>query len=413
MSRFRNAWDALFAMNAPIYVGTNEQYREVRIPEIISGNKRFDLAYSDQIATVYTCCKIYADSVSRMPLNVIKGNVNDKSKLVDKSNYLYPLLHFQPNNFTTTPKFFQTLEYHRQLHGNSFARIWRDGAGRVTRLTILSPSQFIGTKEVRGQLYYMFEEKDENGKQISKKTYNAENILHFYNVSKDGIVGVSPLTALRANLSTNWQAYQTIDNLYKDGLMTTKALKYPNFIPNKKAQKEGVKQFQSEYAGSRNAGKLVTLPDGADLIDLTMSVQDAEFIQTIKFNKSDIASAFRVPLHMVGLLEASKFNSVEMMGLEFLNQGLGDVLKMYRSELESKLLSMDEKMNKLLSLEFNTNAMLELDFKTRIEGYKSLIQNGIMTPNHAAALENWPTYNEGDKHWRPANFLLQEDPPKV
>ena len=95
------------------------------------------------------------------------------------------------------------------------------------------------------------------------------------------------------------------------------------------------------------------------------------------------------------------------MGQEFIQFGLGDKLKMYRTELEMKLLSMEEKMGGT-SIEFNTNALLQLDFKTRIQGYKDQIQSGMLTPNQANIIEGLPLYPEGDNHWMPSNFIPVE-----
>jgi len=404
MSYLNTLWRSLRGVQPNFIYGTEDTYVDNVIPQIINGKAPFKLNNADQIATVYTCAKIYADSVSRLPINVIKLQ-NDGSKLVDKTDSLYPLLHYQPNSYSTPHKFFSTLEYMRNLNGNAYAEIIRNGSGNVLSLKMLSPSRFIEAKiNTNGNLIYKFHDEKIKDK---VRAYPAENILHFYNVTKDGITGVSPLTALRLGLSTTWKGMKTIDTMYDQELRTTKALKYPSMVPNKKAQKEAIEQFQSHAAGAQAPG-VITLPDGADLIDLQITLADAEFIQTIKFNKSDIASAFRIPLTNVGLLEATKWNSVEAMGREFLNQGLGDVLKMYRSELEFKLLSLEQRMAGV-SIEFNTNAMLDVDSKTRWEGYKTLIQQGIMTPNQAAALENWPTYPEGDNHWMPSNFIFTED----
>jgi len=403
MSRLSNAWNELRGVSE--YHGTQDNFIEKEIPNIISGNLPFNLDKADQISTVYTCAKIYSDSVSNLPINIIKPEENG-AYLVDKKDYRYPILHFQPNGYTTTNKFFATLEYMRQLHGNSYAKINRDAAGRVKSMTLLSSTGCIGTKVVRGQLYYMF--KNTNDKNAPISTYNSENILHFTNVTKDGITGVSALTALRMNMGINFEALQTIKKMYDRELRTGKALKYDRNVPNKKAQKEGVEQFLKDFGGSQNAGKLLTLPDGGDLIDLQLSIHDAEFINTIGFTKTEIATAMMVPLHRVGILEASKFNSVEAMGQEFLNQGLGSALKVYRSELEFKLLSLEERMAGV-SIEFNTKAMMAIDFKTRIEGYKSLIQQGIISPNYAANMENFPQNPNGDKYWMPANFLFMGD----
>jgi len=398
---FSNLWNAVRGVN--VTIDTEEHYESYTLPLILKGGN-FDLNNAEKISTVYTCISILANSVARCPINVIKPQ-SDGSRLPDKTDYRYPLLHWQPNPYTSIHKMLQTWEWHCNTNGNAFGKIWRDGAGRAVKVTLIPPSTFIGVKEVRGNLYYTF--KEANG----EKAYNAENILHFYNVTKDGMTGVSPLTAIRLNMTSSWQAYNTINNMYQNELRASKALKWPQFMPNKKAQQEALKQFKQEYNGAQAPG-IVTIPDGADLVDLQITPEDAQFIETIKFNKTDIASAFRVPLTNVGVLEAAKFNSVEMMAQEFIQLGLGDRLKMYRTELEMKLLSMEEKMNGT-SIEFNTNALLQLDYKTRIDGYTRLIQNGQMTPNYANILENLPTYPEGDKHFMASNFVFVEDRGKV
>lgn len=396
MSYFQNLWSALRGVN--VTIDTEEHFESYTMPQILRGGN-FDLNNAEKIATVYTCINILANSVARLPINVIKEQ-SDGSNLVDKTDYRYPILHYQPNPFQSIHKLMQTWEWHVNTNGNAYGKIWRDGAGRVIKITMIPPSTFVGVKEVRGNLYYTFKEGN------TDRVYNSDNILHFYNVTKDGLVGVSPLTAIRLNMTSSWQAYTTINNMYQNELRASKALKWPTFMPNKKAQKEALDQFKKEFTGSQAPG-VVTLPDGADLIDLQIKPEDAQFIETIKFNKIDIASAFRIPLANVGVLEATKFNSVEVMGQEFIQFGLGDKLKMYRTELEMKLLSMEEKMGGT-SIEFNTNALLQLDFKTRIQGYKDQIQSGMLTPNQANIIEGLPLYPEGDNHWMPSNFIPVE-----
>ena len=117
------------------YVGTYDQFKKLGTDFKGIRNPYKD-SYADQLATVYTCGKIYYDSIG-LPINVIQKQ-SDGAKLVDNSDYRQTLLHYQPNAYTSPNKFFGTLEYLRQIHGNSFARIWRDGAGKATKFTIAS-----------------------------------------------------------------------------------------------------------------------------------------------------------------------------------------------------------------------------------------------------------------------------------
>ena len=160
---------------------------------------------------------------------------------------------------------------------------------------------------------------------------------------------------------------------------------------------EALNEFNSKYAGATKAGMLAALPPNTDIVDLSMSFADAEFISTMKFNSQMVAALFGVPPHMVGILEATKFNNVEQMMLDFKVSTLSAIGRLYRQELESKLLSTEERLSGT-SIEFNFNALLETDSTTRINNQKTLMQMGVMSINDVCKIEGYETYPEGDFH---------------
>lgn len=379
-----------------LWVGSFETYNDVIIPTLINGNLPFDSEKSDKISTIYTCIKILADTISRMPLNIYEDAGN--GKIVKKNDYRYPILHYQPNNWTTQQTFFAALEYWRNLKGNSFARIYRNN-GKVRSLVLLSPSKVKDYKIVNDQLYYLIE--DDEGK---IEPINSSEILHFKCITKDGIWGLNPIEALRQNLSITYQGFQTIDNFYRNNAMTPKIIK--STVPNTKqdAMIKALDEFNAKYAGAAKAGNAAILPPNTDIVDLKLNLADVEFINTIKFNAQQIAALYGVPPHMVGILEATKYNNVEYMMLEFKASTLASIGRMYRQELESKLLTTEERLNGV-SIEFNFNALMETDSKTRVENLRTLQGMGVVTPNDVCKLEGYPTYPEGDEHFMPGNYL--------
>lgn len=383
-----------------LWLGTEDNYLSAIAP-ILSGTAfpSFDMKNAEGIATLFTCIKILSETLSHLPLNVYLDGGDGKN--VNKDDYRYSLLHYNPNNWTSSQTFIACLEYWRSLKGNSFARIYRKN-GKVTSLVLIPPSKVVGYGVINDQLYY-----DIINDNNQKERLNSFDILHFRGITKDGIWGVSNIEALRLNLSTSWQGMNTIDNFYKNNLTSPKAVKSIVNGANMKAQKELVDEWNSKYASSINAGKLVILPPNTEIVDMELQFADAIFIETFKFNAGQIASVYGIPPEMVGLFEASKFNNVEQMQINFKSNTMANIARIYRQEFESKLLTNDERKNGT-SIEFNTMALVEMDATTRSNYLKTMSNLGVITPNMVAKIEGYPTYPEGDLHYIPGNYLTIE-----
>lgn len=381
-----------------MWLGRYDDFSDIIVPSLVGANGApFDISNADKISTVYSCIKILSETLSRMPLNVYKDD--GEGRIVNKEHYLYPILHYQPNNWTNQQTFFAVLEYWRSLKGNSFARIYRDGKGQVTSLVLIPPSRVIKYAITNGELYYTI--VNDNDKE---EVINASEILHFKGLTKDGIWGISNLEALRLNMSSTYSGLQTIDAFYKNSAMTPKALKSSVSGANQKAMIEALEEFNRKYAGASKAGTMATLPPNTEIVDLGMNFADVMFIELMKFNTTQIGAIYGVPSWQLGILEQTKFASVETSALEFKSTTLSSIGRAYRQEMESKLLSIDERLNGD-SIEFNWNALVELDAKTRIENLRTLQNMGVVTPNDVCRLEGFPTYEGGSSHYMPGNFL--------
>lgn len=367
----------------------------------------FDLSLAENISTIYTSCKILADDVGSFPINVYQ-NDDDGGKIVIKDDYRYNLLHYNPNVFTTSNTFFSTLEYIRNIKGNSFAFINRDQNSFPISFTIINPSKMIGYKIVNNQLLYAYV-KDEKNLENSDIIYlDSSDVLHFKSLSDDGIWGINPIEKLRLNLSTTYKAFATIDKFYDNNATSPKALKttIPEGI-NPKEWVNKINDFNEKYSGFQNAGKIISLPPFTELQDVTLNFKDAEFISTIRFNADQIASLYRVPPHLVGNFESSKFNNLEQLQLNYKINTIRPILRMYRQELEFKLLSLEERTAGK-SIEFNTNSLMETDSKTRVENMKNLFGLGVMSPNQICKMEGLPSYKGGEDHFLLTQFMSVE-----
>jgi HK97 family phage portal protein len=138
-----------------------------------------------------------------------------------------------------------------------------------------------------------------------------------------------------------------------------------------------------------------------------MNAIDAAFLNMIQFNDNKIAALYGIPSHMVGIQTASKYNDIEQTQLGFKSNTVSAISRMYRQEMEYKLLTTAErKAGK--SIEFNLMALIETDHRNRLEGYRILANIGAITPNKIARLEGLDTYQGGDDHYIQSNMMSVE-----
>jgi HK97 family phage portal protein len=166
--------------------------------------------------------------------------------------------------------------------------------------------------------------------------------------------------------------------------------------------------FKSHNVGPMNAGEVIKLPPFTEIQELSLDPVDAKFIESSKFDTSQIAAFYGVPPDMVGIWEQSKYNNVEQAQLNFRVNTIAAIARMYRQELEMKLLSIKERKNGK-SIEFVTQALMELDVTTRTTYYKEMAALGVMTQNQIALLEGLPTFEGGNKHYMSSQVTSIED----
>jgi len=205
-------------------------------------------------------------------------------------------------------------------------------------------------------------------------------MIHTAALSQDGITGISPIQALRDTIgmgiaNRNNQS-KTIARGRVDGL-----LKHPN-----KQTAEQVASLKENFSEVIRKGGFPLLENGVEYQSISLSPADAEFIATSKLTRQDIAGAYRVPLHMIGDLERATFSNIEHQSLEFVKFSLLPWIKAWEQELNRKLLP--ESIRSTHFFRFNVDGLLRGDFQTRMRGYATAIQWGILNRDEVRDLEN-------------------------
>jgi HK97 family phage portal protein len=383
-----------------VVVGRPDTVLDAQLSAAIAPNS-FNSNAPEAVSVTNTCVKILAETLGRLPLEIYTTE-EGRGKLKDKKFYLYDILHTQPNPWTNANMFYQALEYHRSFRGNSFALIHRnEGTGRVDMLEVLDPRRVIGYKLEGTELYYLVRSKD--GKK--ENSVNSVNMLHFRMQTDDGIWGINPILSLKLNMSSLQKGSQTMDAFYQNNAFSPKALKQVVATQNTTYLNEALKDFEKQYAGATKAGKVIKLPPNTELQDLAIDFQTAQIIESMKLNGQQIAAHYGVPIFMAtGDYTQSKFNSIEAMQIGFKIHTLAPITRMYKAELEMKLLTEKDRA-KSREIEFNLNSMVEPDTKTKTDYYKGLAYIGAITPQQVAILEGFPASDIQDIHMVQTNMM--------
>tara|TARA_R110000803_G_scaffold210835_1_gene284136 strand:+ start:5443 stop:6738 length:1296 start_codon:yes stop_codon:yes gene_type:complete len=353
----------------------------------------------DSTSIIFTCCKILSENISRMPILVKRED--ELGFKGHKEHHLWDVLNIAPNNYQSPQIFWSTVEYHRNYFGNSLVRVHRFTSGKIKRFEIIHPSLVKDAKIIDGNLHYYIQYDN------TLQPIKSDDILHFRSITEDGVFGMSPVYALSKDISILKQAEETIDNFYKNKATSQFALTSElGDARNYKVLQKAQEDFLKDNGGADNAGKVITLPPNTKLNSLASNYADAQLIETMKAKKHDIAGAFSIPLYM---LDSTNGDDAENSSLVFRNYTISPIVAMYRSELEFKLLSVEEK-KKGVTIEYDLDSLIEADIVSRTRAIAEQVKSGLMTPNEGSTkLGNSRSSGEwGNYHYVQAQYVPLE-----
>lgn len=337
-----------------------------------------------QMTAVYACVRILSEAVAGLPLHLYRyKDDGGKEKAIDHS--LYHLLHDEPNKEMSSFIFRETLMTHLLLWGNAYAQIIRNGKGEVIALYPLMPNKMKVDRGEDGEIYYLYSRSTDeaNTKVDSSVVLTPREVLHIPGLGFDGLVGYSPIAMAKNAIGLAIATEEYGAKFFANGAAPSGVLEHPGTIKDPKRLREN---WNSTFGGSANSGKVAVLEEGMKYTPISISPEQAQFLETRKFQINEIARIFRVPPHMVGDLEKSSFSNIEQQSLEFVKYTLDPWIIRWEQSLSRSLLSPDEK--KTYFFKFNLEGLLRGDYASRMNGYATARQNGWMSANDIRELEN-------------------------
>lgn len=340
-----------------------------------------------QMTAVYSCVRILSEAIAGLPLFVYKyGTDGSKEKYLDHP--LWRVLHDEPNPEMTSFVFRETMMNHLLLTGNAYAQIIRNARGEVVALYPLMPDRVTVDRDSQGRLYYRYYKSSDETPEVGKAkqadiVFAPTDILHVLGLGYDGLVGYSPIAMAKNAVGLAMAAEEYGAKFFANGAAPSGVLEHPGTIKDPERIRQS---WQSTFGGSANSNKIAVLEEGLKYTPIAISPEQAQFLETRKFQINEIARIFRVPPHMLADLEKSSFSNIEQQSLEFVKYTLDPWVIRWEQAMNKSLLLDSEK--RTVFTKFNVDGLLRGDYASRMTGYATARQNGWMSANDIRELEN-------------------------
>lgn len=338
-----------------------------------------------QMTAVYSCVRILSETIAGLPLHVYRYK-DSGGKEKDFKHPLYKLLHDEPNPEMTSFAFRETLMSHLLLWGNAYSQIIRNARGEVVALYPLIPNKMTVDRDSKGRLYYLYQRSTDDAPTLSKESQvylDPSDVLHIPGLGFDGLVGYSPIAMAKNAVGLAIATEEYGAKFFANGAAPGGVLEHPSTIKDPQKVKES---WNSAYQGSSNAHRVAVLEEGMKYQAIGISPEQAQFLETRKFQINEIARIFRIPPHMLADLEKSSFSNIEQQSLEFVKYTLDPWVVRWEQAMCRVLLLESEKSS--VFIKFNVDGLLRGDYQSRMNGYATARQNGWMSANDIRELED-------------------------
>lgn len=349
------------------------------------------------MSAVRACVTLLAESVAQLPCELYRRD--KKGGRVRATDHpLYDLIHSQPNRKDTSFEYYEQQQGVLGLEGNSFALIERDGKGYPTELIPVSPKKVVVMKGPDGMPYYNLPDVGE--------TLPMRMMHHVKYFSLDGYIGTSPIQTNADVLGLGLAVEHHAAQVFARGTTMSGVIERPKEAPTIKSQEaidRLLAKWTDRYSGVRNAFSVALLQEGMSYKQLSQDNEKAQLLQSRQWTVNEICRLFKIPPHMIQLLDQATNNNIEHQGLQYVMYTLLAWLKRHEGAMMRDLLLPSERRD--LYIEFNVSSLLRGDQKSRYESYALGRQWGWLSVNDIRRMENLPPIPGGDTYLTPLNMV--------
>lgn len=350
------------------------------LSEYISGSRAgVTEATAMRLSAVYSCLYVLSSSVAQLPLHVLRRTGDAISKGSDHPAFY--VLRDEPNAWQSSYDWRETGQLHVSGWGNSLTQIVRNRRGEVVELVQHKPwsSSLV---ERAGRWIYAC--AGEGGKGLA---VSPEDMIHVRALGSDGRWGVSPIRQHAETIGLGLDAQSYGRGFFSSGGRPTAVLT-PKGVVSGDGWKSLKEMWSSVKRELRSDGsKTLLLPGDVEYRPMTVPPEDAQFVESRKLTRSEVAGIFNVPAHMINDLEKATFSNISEQAIQFVRHTVMPWIVKWEQEINRKLFTVSERRAGYY-VKFNLGALLRGTQKERAEFYHYAITDGWMTRNEARVFED-------------------------
>ena len=342
-----------------------------------------------QISAVFACVRLIASTMATVPL-LLYRRLEDGSSRKERApeHPLYRVLHDAPNREMSACEFFEFMTMHLELRGNAYAEIVRNQRGDVQELWPLRPDR-MEPRRVEQALVYLYRRPDG-----TSHLFDADEILHLRALPTDGIMGLSVIDQCQESLGLSKASDKYAAKFFSNSAMPSALLSVPEGKAlSAEAKARLAADWRAAYGNLDNAQRVAILEHGLSYQQISVTPEQAQFLESRKYNVRDIARLFGVPAHLIGDLEQATFSNIEHQSLEFVMHTIRPRCVRIEQAIKRQCLKDDDQQS--FFAEFLLDALVRGDLKTRYEAYQIARMNGWMNADEIRAKENMNPIEDG------------------
>jgi len=353
------------------------------------------------LSSVYACVRLLSRTIGTLPAHVYRRSADKRLKEIDRTHRLYPIIHGKPCPELTTSQWFTVMQSHYELRGNAYAHIERDAQGNVLALWPLHPDS-VKVERINGKKRYTHTPVN-----APAKIYDAVDILHHMGYSVDGFVGMSPIQVCAYSIAPGLAAQIYGGHSFGNGAWPGMVITPPEGV--RKWGDEDARAFEqswnARFQGPQRASKIAVMTQRVDVKTITPTLEDMQFVDTIKMSAIMVARIFGVQPHMIGDHEkGASYASVEQQVQDFLTHTIRPRVVEWEQLFNTSLFT--ERERDEWFIEFVMDSLLRADTKTRHEAYQIAAGGNApwLSRNEIRAYENHNPVEGLDEILQPMNM---------
>ncbi|WP_024530586.1 phage portal protein [Serratia fonticola] len=333
---------------------------------------------SMRLAAVYACIYVLSSTLAQMPVHVMR-KTGDKV-IQGRDHPLFYLVHDEPNEWQTSYKWRELKERHVLGWGNGYTKVVRSRRGEVTALEACMPWQTTLLNTGGRYTYGVYNEE-------GNFSINPHDMIHIRALGNNQKMGLSPILQHAETIGMGMSGQQYTSNFFGGNARPAGIVSVKTELNADSWSRLKEMWQKATQALRRQENKTLLLPADLDYHALTVSPVDAQLIDLMKLNRSQIAGIFNIPAHMINDLEKATFSNITQQSIQFVRHTVMPWIVNWEQELNRRLFTAAERAAGYY-IRFNLAGLLRGTPQERAQFYHFAITDGWMSRNEARAFED-------------------------